>query len=220
MTIHKEGHGILLKIGLLVAVIIFAGFKMYPELRILHGALIISGACFFFFILQFFRSPKRTTVYNDNHIIAPADGTIVVIEETDEPEFLHDRRKQVSIFMSPLNVHSNRSPVNGFIKYMKYHEGLYLLAAHPKSSTENERNTVVFENTNGIQVLVRQIAGAMARKIRWYVKEGEEMKQGEEFGFIRFGSRVDLFLPLDAEIKVGLDDKTVGGETVLAVLKS
>ena len=171
---------------------------------------------FYLLILQFFRNPIFTVEKNENNVIAPADGKVVVIEETNEDEFLKDRRKQVSIFMSPVNVHVNRMPVGGTIKYFKYHKGKYLVAWHPKSSTENERTTVVAEMKNGTQVLFRQIAGALAKRIKWYVKEGQPMEQGAEFGFIKFGSRVDIFLPLDAEITVKIGDKTTGGKTIIA----
>ena len=142
----------------------------------------------------------------------------MVIEEADEPEYLKQRRKQVSIFMSPVNVHVNRMPVGGTISYFKYHPGKYLVAWHPKSSTENERTTVVVKNEKGVEILFRQIAGALARRIKWYVKEGQQLEQGDEFGFIKFGSRVDLYLPLDAVIKVNIGDKTTGGKTVVAEL--
>lgn len=144
----------------------------------------------------------------------------MVIEDVHEPEYFKDTRKQVSIFMSPINVHITRNPVSGIVKYFKYHPGNYFVAWHPKSSTDNERTTVVVESTVGIDVLFRQIAGAMARRIRWYVSEGDEVSQGEEFGFIKFGSRVDVFLPADAEIKVKIGQKTKGGQTVIAQLKT
>ena len=153
-------------------------------------------------------------------MIAPADGTIVVIEETEESEYFKERRRQVSIFMSPLNVHVNRNPVTGIVSYFRYYPGKYLVAWHPKSSTENERTTVVIRLANGVEVLLRQIAGAVARRIVWYVKEGQSVDQGNELGFIKFGSRVDVFLPLDAEVKVKIGDKTKGGVTVLADLKA
>jgi phosphatidylserine decarboxylase len=150
-------------------------------------------------------------------VIAPADGKVVVIEETFEPEYFKDRRLQVSIFMSPLNVHVNRSPIDGVVKYMKYHPGKYLVAWHPKSSTDNERTTLVIENSK-MPVLVRQVAGALARRICYYVKEGQSIKQNEEFGFIRFGSRVDVYLPLGTEIDVKIGQNVQGGITTLAHL--
>ncbi len=174
----------------------------------------------FLLILQFFRSPYRNLLLHEDLIIAPADGKVVVIEEVEEPEYFTDKRKQISIFMSPINVHITRNPVSGIVKYFKYHPGNYFVAWHPKSSTQNERTTVVVESSAGPEVLFRQIAGAMARRIVWYVKEGDEVSQGEEFGFIKFGSRVDIFMPLDTAIKVELGQKTKGGQTVIAQLKT
>jgi len=170
-------------------------------------------------VLQFFRSPVFAINTNPKHVLAPADGKVVVIEETEESEYLKERRIQVSIFMSPINVHVNRNPVSGIIKYVKYHAGKYLVAWHPKSSTENERTTVVYQMNDGLEILTRQIAGAMARRIKWYIKEGDIVDQGQEFGFIKFGSRVDVFLPLNAKVNVKIDEKTKGGRTVLAELK-
>jgi len=173
----------------------------------------------FLLILQFFRSPDVKLNLNTKFVLAPADGKIVVIEETEESEYLKERRIQISIFMSPLNVHVNRNPVGGVVKYFKYHAGKYLVAWHPKSSTENERTTVVYEMANGIQILTRQIAGAVARRIKYYIAENDKVNQGEEFGFIKFGSRVDVFIPLDADIKVKIDQNAQAGRTVLAELK-
>lgn len=173
----------------------------------------------FVLIVQFFRVPSRVVSKSESQIIAPCDGKVVVIEEVVESEYFKGPRRQISIFMSPVNVHVNWNPVSGIIKYFRYHPGLYLVAWHPKSSTENERTTVVTETSAGVEVLFRQIAGAAARRIRWYIKEGDQVEQGTEMGFIKFGSRVDIFLPLDAEIKVNLQDKTVGSITVLAELK-
>lgn len=170
-------------------------------------------------ILQFFRNPERIIPTQDNNIIyAPADGKVVVIEEVEETEYFKDKRIQVSIFMSPLNVHVNRYPFSGIVKYFKYHPGKYLVAWHPKSSTENERSTMVLENENG-KILVRQIAGAVARRIISYAEEGIQAKQGTDFGFIRFGSRVDIFFPLDAKIKVNIDDVVKGNLTTIAEFK-
>ena len=181
--------------------------------------MIMSGSILFFLlILQFFRSPIFSITQNQNQVLAPADGKVVVIEETEETEYLKEKRKQISIFMSPVNVHVNRMPVEGSISYFKYHPGKYLVAWHPKSSTENERTTVVARMKNGTEVLFRQIAGALARRIKCYVSEGQVLEQGEEFGFIKFGSRVDVFLPLDAKILVTVGEKTKGGRTVLAEL--
>lgn len=194
---------------------IYFGFPSQPMVFNLTLAITIF---LFLLVLQFFRNPKVITPISDLHVVAPADGKVVVIEETMETEYLKDRRIQVSIFMSPVNVHVNRMPVKGVVEFFKYHSGKYLVAWHPKSSVENERTTVVVKTGSGVQVLMRQIAGALARRIKWYVKEGQEFEQGEEFGFIKFGSRVDVFLPLTAKVKVNIGDKTKGGMTVLAQL--
>lgn len=189
-----------------------------PELAWLHWLLLLGSVVFFILIVQFFRVPKRQPTADETRIVAPCDGKVVVIEEVVENEYFQGPRRQISIFMSPLNVHVNWNPISGVVKYFKYHPGLYLVAWHPKSSTDNERTTTVIRTPQGIDVLFRQIAGAVARRIRWYVKEDQEVKQGTQMGFIKFGSRVDVFLPLDAEIKVKLNDKTVGSVTVLAEL--
>lgn len=218
MVIHKEGRRILflLLIGLLAVNMVVAYF--YPERELLLNIFVAVSIILFLLILQFFRSPRVITPHHDKHVFAPADGKVVVIEETEEKEYFNASRKQISIFMSPINVHVNRNPVSGVVNYFKYHAGKYLVAWHPKSSTDNERTTFVIKMPDGIEILVRQIAGAMARRIRWYVKEGDPVKQGEEFGFIKFGSRVDVFLPLDAKVNVKIGDKTKGGRTVLAEL--
>lgn len=218
MTIHREGRTLLFVLLIVLVAIPFAFDYFLPEMVILRNLVIAVAVVFYLLILQFFRNPVFTVVKNPKHIIAPADGKVVVIEEADEPEYLKQRRKQVSIFMSPVNVHVNRMPVGGTISYFKYHPGKYLVAWHPKSSTENERTTVVVKNEKGVEILFRQIAGALARRIKWYVKEGQQLEQGDEFGFIKFGSRVDLYLPLDAVIKVNIGDKTTGGKTVVAEL--
>ena len=218
MYIHKEGR-ILILVILLLSVFIPLAFQSF--LGISGGLLyFIAFVCavFFLLILQFFRNPSRNIVPDVTKVIAPADGKVVVIERVREDEYLKDERIQVSIFMSPINVHVNRNPVGGLVKYFKYHPGKYLVAWHPKSSTENERTTLVIETENKIPVLVRQIAGALAKRIKWYVKEGDKVNQGAEFGFIKFGSRVDLFLPLNADIQVQLNQKTIGGETVIATI--
>lgn len=219
MSIHKEGYLILLISLVLLAIPNFLLHYFLPNYFWLQNIILVASIIFFLLILQFFRNPKRNTTINSNHIIAPADGKVVVIEETFEEEYLKVNRRQISIFMSPLNVHVNRNPVEGLVKYIKYHKGKYLVAWHPKSSTENERNTVVYQTRQGIDILIRQIAGAMARRICCYVKKEQIVSQGSEMGFIKFGSRLDVFVPLDAEIKVNLGDKTKAGETVLAILK-
>ena len=167
-------------------------------------------------IIQFFRNPSRSANTGDD-VLCPADGKIVAIEEVEETEYFHDKRIQISIFMSPLNVHINWLPMGGIVKYVKYHPGRYLVAWHPKSSTENEHTTIVVENENGA-VLLRQIAGALARRICYYLNEGDQVHQGDEMGFIKFGSRVDVLLPPDSDIKVGIGDKVKGTQTVLAAL--
>ena len=213
---HKEGHKIILITFSLIVILILLldyfsiEYKMQIQLFLI-GQLII--------VLQFFRNPKRITSFGNNHVVSPVDGKVVVIEEVYEPEYFKDMRIQVSIFMSPINVHVTRYPVSGEVLFSKYHPGKYLVAWHPKSSTENERTTCVIENKNGVEVLFRQVAGALAKRICWYVKEGDQIGQSEEYGFIKFGSRVDVYLPIDAEITVNLGAKTKGGQTVLARLK-
>ena len=219
MKLHKEGRNILLVAFTLLMIIVATCVQFLEEYKTLQIIIISIAAVFFLAILQFFRIPLREIEQDENIVLAPADGNIVVIEQTKETEYFQDERIQISIFMSPINVHNNRNPVSGIVKYFKYHAGKYLVAWHPKSSTENERTTCVVENGKGIEVLFRQIAGAMAKRIRWYIKEGDKVEQGEEFGFIKFGSRVDVFLPLDTEILVNINQKSVGGKTVLARFK-
>ncbi len=218
MTIHKEGHKILIVLLVVLAAINMALYFYAPANNIFFQVFITFSVLFYLLILQFFRHPTRTTPAHPLHIIAPADGKVVVIEETVETEYFKAPRRQVSIFMSPVNVHVNRNPVDGEIKYFKYHPGKYLVAWHPKSSTENERTTIVVKARNNIEILMRQIAGALAKRIVWYVNEGQAVVQGQEFGFIKFGSRIDLFIPLDAKVLVNIGDKTVGGITVVAEL--
>ncbi len=219
MTLHREGKSLLISTLLIVLVINGLMAYFFAEQAILREVVIVITALFYLIILQFFRVPKRHTVINPKHIIAPADGKVVVIEEVEEPEYFKGKRKQVSIFMSPINVHVNFNPISGIVTYFKYHPGKYLVAWHPKSSTENERTTCVVKHENGTEVLFRQIAGALAKRICWYVKEGDQVTQGQEFGFIKFGSRIDIYLPLDAEICVNIGDKPVGSETVIAKLR-
>lgn len=216
MTFHKEGIPSLIITVIIVSIINFLTHyfcSAYP--LVLYLGYILS-AFLLITILQFFRSPKRNIQINDNNIIAPADGKVVVIEEVTENEYFKDKRLQISIFMSPINVHINRYPIGGVVKYSKYHPGLYLVAWHPKSSTDNERTTIVVEHKNSQSILFRQIAGALARRIVNYAKEGDNAIQGSEFGFIKFGSRVDLFLPLNVKVKVNLGQTVCGGETVIA----
>jgi phosphatidylserine decarboxylase len=218
MIIHREGRVLLFVLLVILFALNWAMSYFLPEATTLQNIVIVASIFFYLLILQFFRVPVFIVQKNDKQIIAPADGKVVVIEEADEPEYLKSKRKQISIFMSPINVHVNRMPVGGTISYFKYHPGKYLVAWHPKSSTENERTTVATKMQNGTEILFRQIAGALARRIKWYVKEGQSLQQGDEFGFIKFGSRVDIFLPLDARVKVKIGDVTKGGKTILAEL--
>ena len=219
MKLHKEGYTIM-AVAAVILILINAGINyLLPDGYWVPRITLIASVVIFFLIVQFFRVPSRVVTKGLNQIIAPCDGKVVVIEEVVETEYFKGPRRQISIFMSPINVHVNWNPVSGVIKYFKYHPGLYLVAWHPKSSTENERTTVVTRTDSGADILFRQIAGAAARRIRWYVKEGDKVEQSTEMGFIKFGSRVDIYIPLDAEIKVNLQDKTVGSVTVLAELK-
>ena len=210
---HKEGHKIILiTFSLIVTIILLLDYfsieyKMYIQLFLI-GQLII--------ILQFFRNPKRITSFGNNHVVSPVDGKVVVIEEVYEPEYFKDKRIQVSIFMSPINVHVTRYPVSGEVLFSKYHPGKYLVAWHPKSSTENERTTIVIKNESSAEILYRQIAGALARRIVNYAKKSSKVNQGEDAGFIKFGSRVDLFLPLNTKINVKLNQKVKGAEDIIA----
>jgi phosphatidylserine decarboxylase len=219
MTIHKEGFAtIVLTLIVLGAMNFLSFYFLFNAYPILFNLVIVISVFLLIIILQFFRSPQRNLARNEKLVIAPADGKVVVIEETEETEFLKEKRIQVSIFMSPINVHVNRYPVSGQVTYSRYHPGQYLVAWHPKSSTENERTTVVIQTSSRINILMRQIAGALARRIVCYPKDGWMVRQGEEMGFIKFGSRVDLFLPLDAKVKVQLNQKVVGGVSVIADL--
>lgn len=212
---HKEGF----KIILIAALILVSGLLLIDNFISnywLQKSMMIILLIVFILILQFFRDPKRNTVLDDHHIIAPADGKVVVIEEVEEKEYFKGKRRQISIFMSPLNVHVTRYPISGKVAYSKYHPGKYLVAWHPKSSEENERTTIVLHNESLGDILYRQIAGAVARRIVNYAKEGKQVIQGEDGGFIKFGSRIDIFVPLEMNIKVSLDQKTIGGETIIA----
>lgn len=215
---HKEGYTSLALCLLLIFVSNAILHYYLPETRWLIWLWYAFSALIFIVIVQFFRSPQRKWITNDNLIVCPADGKVVVLEEVYEPEFLKTQCIQVSIFMSPINVHVNRNPVSGIVKYFKYHPGKYLVAWHPKSSTENERTTTVVETKNGTQILYRQIAGALARRIVWYLKENDNVSQSQQFGFIKFGSRVDIFVPLKTEINVTLKQVVKGGVTVLATI--
>lgn len=217
MTIHKEGRLIVALFFVVLAAINLAVFYFISNL-IVSWVLGSASFLFFLFTVRFFRKPTRSLITDENKVYAPADGTVMVIEETMENEFFKDKRIQVSIFMSVWNVHINWFPIAGIIKYFKYHPGKFLLARLPKSSSENERTSVVIEDKNKRQILVRQIAGIVARRIICYAKEGNEAKQNTELGFIRFGSRVDLFFPVGTKIDVELGQKTTGTQTVIATL--
>ncbi len=218
MRLHREGTPTIL---LVLAVVCFGSFAAWTWAPVwlagLFSALLITVLAI---VLWFFRVPARVPLRADDSIVAPCDGKVVVIEEVDEPEYFKDRRIQVSIFMSPLNVHINFSPISGTTSYYKYHPGKYLVAWHPKSSTENERSTVVVRHSQHGEVLFRQIAGALARRICTYSREGQPAVQGEEFGFIKFGSRVDLFLPKSVAMNVRIGDVVQGSTTVIARFRS
>ncbi len=215
---HKEGYKIILISMLAMALgVVLAGElidNIYIQKPIQIFLLVLSVL-----VLQFFRNPKRNTVQNEHHIIAPVDGEVVAIEEVEEPEFFKSKRRQISIFMTPLNVHVTRYPVSGTVVYSEYHPGKYLIASHPKSSTENERTTIVVKNNTIGDILYRQVAGAVARRIVNYAKVGDEALQGADAGFIKFGSRADVFVPLDMKVNVTLGEKVKGGEKVIAQLQ-
>src|SRR5690606_10359408 len=216
---HKEGQKIILTTFFIVVAAVL-GAQYYMDVEWARFTVQITALVVLIAILQFFRNPKRLVTPNFDEILAPADGKIVVIEEVDEPEYFKDRRKQVSIFMSPTNVHVTRYPASGTVTYSKYHPGKYLVAWHPKSSTENERTTVVLHTPKFGEIGYRQIAGALARRIVNYAEEGEQVTQGEDAGFIKFGSRVDLLLPLNCNITVALGQKVVGAKTCIASLRN
>ncbi len=218
MTIHREGRTLLFVLLIVLFALNWAVQHFFPANNIAQNVVMVASLIFYLVILQFFRIPIFKVEKNSKFVIAPADGKVVVIEETEETEYFKGKRKQISIFMSPVNVHVNRMPVTGVIQFFKYHAGKYLVAWHPKSSTENERTTVVVKMENGTEILFRQIAGALARRIKCYVKEGQVLDQGDEFGFIKFGSRVDIFLPLEAKVVATINQVTKGGKTVIAEL--
>ena len=217
MTLHREGNKILLGLFTVLSLLNVWLYFGTTSWNWINAVLLVISLIIFLIFAQFFRVPKRVVTAKDGEIICPADGKVVVIEEVEEGEYLKDKRIQVSIFMSPLNVHVQWAPLKGIVKYAKYHAGLFLVAWHPKSSTENERTTLVIQQGQH-EILFRQIAGAVARRIRFYIKEGQSVEQGEEVGFIKFGSRVDVFLPLGSEICVNMDQKVSGRTTVLARL--
>ncbi|MBN9298596.1 MAG: phosphatidylserine decarboxylase family protein [Filimonas sp.] len=216
MTIHKEGYKSIGIAALIFGVLNIISFTfLSANLPWLAGIIFIVTLGLFLFIVSFFRIPNRKLTIDDNKVICPADGKVVVIEEIVDVEYFKDKRIQVSIFMSPANVHVNRNAMSGNVKYSQYHKGKYLVAWHPKSSTENERHSVVLENEKGI-ILVKQIAGALAKRICNYLTAGQQVKQGEEMGFIKFGSRVDVLLPVGTKVEVSLNQVVQGGVTVLA----
>jgi len=214
---HKEGFKIIIIATFIVGLSILAIDKLI-ELIWLNKLLSLVLLGFYVLILQFFRNPKRHTPLNDAHIIAPVDGKVVVIEEVFEKEYFNEKRIQISIFMSPINVHVTRYPIGGEVVFSKYHPGKYLVAWHPKSSEDNERTTVVIANKTAGEILYRQVAGALARRIVNYAKPQMQVVQGSDAGFIKFGSRVDVFLPLNTVIKVNLNEKVKGGEQIIATL--
>ncbi|MFT3740426.1 MAG: phosphatidylserine decarboxylase family protein [Breznakibacter sp.] len=215
MTIHKEGFGtIIVTLTALALINLLAGFVSGWSPLIMQIALVPSVVVFFV-VLNFFRSPRRHAFIDNRAVVSPADGKVVVIEEVEETEYLKTRCIQVSVFMSPFNVHINWFPVKGIVRYFRHHNGRFMAAYLPKSSTENERTSVVVEHANGKQILVRQVAGAMARRIVCYANEGTSISQGDEMGFIKFGSRVDVYFPLGSEIEVKLGQKVTGRQTIL-----
>lgn len=220
MTINKEGKGILITLAILFIIADLIVFYLYRDAAIVYKSVIVGTIFVYLFFVSFFRNPKREFLnYEDGMVLAPADGTVVVIEKTKETECLNEERIQVSIFMSIFNVHANWYPVNGTISYYMHNNGHYMNANLPKSSNENERSTIIIDMADKTRILMRQIAGALARRIVTYAKEGESCSVNQQVGFIKFGSRVDLFLPLDAEIMVNMKQSVTGNQTVIARLK-
>jgi phosphatidylserine decarboxylase len=218
MKIHKEGYQTIALVFVVIALTVFFVNYFNPSQTIIHYLLYLIGFAFFLFIVRFFRNPHRPVSIDDSILISPADGKVVLIEEVEETEYFKDRRLQVSIFMSPNNVHKNWYPFSGIVKYYRHHPGKFLVAWHPKSSELNERTTVVLERKDTTKILMRQIAGAVAQRISCYAAEGKQVKQGEELGFIKFGSRVDIFLPLGTTLKVAKNQKVSGCVDVIANL--
>ncbi len=216
MTIHREGYRtIAISVIVFTVINVLSFYFLSFELPAINIAILIVTLGLLIFMISFFRIPARQSTIREDAIVAPADGAVVAIEEVQADEYFTDRRIQVSIFMSPLNVHVNRNPVSGEVTYSKYHKGKYLVAWNPKSSTENERHSVAYR-TNGKEILVKQIAGAVAKRIVNYLQLGQKVEQGAEMGFIKFGSRVDILLPLEAKVQVKIGDKPKGGVTVIA----
>lgn len=216
MSIHKEGYKILIAGFIILLIINILAVIFLADKTLLKWMILLLSLGLYVFILFFFRLPIRKLEPVQGLVYAPADGKIVVIEEAEEKEYFKDMRLQVSIFMSPFNMHSNRYPVSGIIRYIKYHHGKYIVAWHPKSSELNERSTIVIETSDGTEILIRQIAGAVARRIVTYAKENHEVRQGDELGFIKFGSRVDIFLPLGAEIEIPILQQVRANKSIIA----
>ena len=221
MKLHREGYLIII-----IAMILLTAIQVgnYFLLQVtgwswLFYLLTLGALVMAYLVVQFFRIPKRDCIFGENDIMSPADGKVVVIEEVEETEYFKDKRIQISIFMSPMNVHANYNPISGIVKYVKYHKGLFLVAWHPKSSTDNERSTMVTQHASGKEVLFRQIAGAVARRICYYVQPNQQVTTGEEYGFIKFGSRIDLLLPLDSVINVKIGDIVQAKITKIGELK-
>lgn len=219
MTIHREGRRLLVIVFVVLLILNLTVAGVWPAADVFRSILLFASAFLFLFFLQFFRVPRIDAPLGNDLVLSPANGKVVVIEPTMVDEFIEERRIQISIFMRVFDVHNNRHPVSGTVRYMAYHPGRYLVAWHPKSSAENERTTVVYETVHGILLPLRQIAGVLARRIKYYVSEGDKAVQGQEFGFIKFGSRLDVFLPLDSEVLVKNGDIVKGGKTVLARLR-
>lgn len=221
MTFHREGYLIILISALILSGIQVGNYFLYLWLDWLWLFLLLSLGVLvmLYLIVQFFRIPKRDCKYEERDVMCPADGKVVVIEEVEETEYFKDKRIQISIFMSPMNVHANYNPISGIVKYVKYHKGLFLVAWHPKSSTDNERSTFVVEHKSGQEVLFRQIAGAVARRICYYINPGDKVETGGEYGFIKFGSRIDVFLPIGTKIDVKIGDVVKAKLTKLGELK-
>lgn len=218
MTLHREGTGIMLGTLGIVVLLNVLNYS-FIHVPVINGTILFITLVFLYLIVQFFRIPTRHIKNDESIVLSPCDGKVVVIEEVFEPEFLKEKVLQVSVFMSPVNVHANWFPISGKVVYDKYHPGKFLVAWHPKSSTENERTTICVENQQGQKVLFRQIAGALAKRIKYYTKAGDDATQGAEFGFIKFGSRVDLYMPLDTKVLVKIGDKVTGKISQIAQLK-
>jgi phosphatidylserine decarboxylase len=218
IRIHKEGYPVIVLVLALLLVIATIINIFFPIQSFIHFSLYLAALVFYFFVVRFFRDPIRPVTPDDEIILSGADGKVVVIEQVTETEYFNVPKIQLSVFMSPTNVHVNWYPVSGIIKFFRHNQGSYFIASKPKSSTENERTSLVIQRSDNTEIMFRQIAGTVARRIVCYAKEGKEISQGDELGIIKFGSRFDIFLPLDAEIKVQIGQKVVGNETIIARL--